>query len=40
MFELIPEKDEIRVLDEKHYRLVSGESIDKHDLETMAGTAG
>jgi hypothetical protein len=40
MFELIPENDELRVLDEKHYRLVPGDAITKHDLETMAGTAG
>ncbi len=36
MFELVQEDGEIRVLDEKHYRLVSGETIFNEDLETMA----
>ncbi|MHB1425684.1 MAG: hypothetical protein ACYC3I_21150 [Gemmataceae bacterium] len=36
MFELVQENEEIRVLDEKHYRLVPADAITKQDLETMA----
>ncbi len=36
MFELVEENEEIRVLDEKHYRLVPADSITQRDLETMA----
>lgn len=36
MFELIQEKEEIRVLDEKQYRLVPADSITKDDLVAMA----
>jgi hypothetical protein len=36
MFELVQENEEIRVLDEKQYRLVPAETITKGDLETMA----
>ncbi len=36
MFELVSDNDEIRVLDEKHYRLVPGNAIAASDLETMA----
>jgi hypothetical protein len=33
---LVQENEEIRVLDEKQYRLVPAETITKGDLETMA----
>lgn len=36
MFELLQENEEIKVLDEKHYRLVPAETITPQDLETMA----
>lgn len=35
MFELILEGGDVRVLDEKHYRLVPADAITKQDLETM-----
>lgn len=40
MFELVQENEEIRVLDEKHYRLVPAETINQQDLETMARASG
>jgi hypothetical protein len=36
LFELVQEEGEIRVIDEKHYRLVPADTITKQDLETMA----
>jgi hypothetical protein len=36
MFELMQEGDDIKVVDEKHYRLVPADAITKEDLETMA----
>lgn len=36
MFELVLQGDELKVADEKHYRLVPACSITKEDLETMA----
>jgi hypothetical protein len=36
MFELIEDGDEIKVVDEKHYRLVAADSITPEDLATMA----
>lgn len=36
MFELVLQGDELKVADEKHYRLVSANSIAKEDLETMS----
>jgi hypothetical protein len=39
LFELVQKDEEIRVLDEKHYRLVPADTITKQDLETMARTS-
>lgn len=36
MFELTIQEDELRVVDEKHYRLVEGKEISDEDLSTMA----
>jgi hypothetical protein len=36
MFELIQDGDEVKVLDERHYRLVSADQITQQDLEAMA----
>ncbi len=36
MFELVFANDEIKVLDEKHYRLVSADQITGDDLQTMS----
>ncbi len=36
MFELVEDGDEVKVVDERHYRLVPAEAISKEDLETMA----
>ena len=36
MFELLAEGDEIKVIDEKHYRLVLSDAISKQELETFA----
>jgi hypothetical protein len=36
MFELIQDGDDIKIVDEKHYRLVSADAISGEDLETMA----
>lgn len=36
MFELSLEKDEIRIVDEKHYRLVSSEKISSDDLNSYS----
>jgi hypothetical protein len=36
MFELVEENDEIKVLDEKQYRLVPASEITPDDLKTMA----
>ena len=36
MFELTVEDDEVRVVDERHYRLVRAESITVNDLKTYA----
>ncbi len=36
MFELVQENEEIKVLDEKHYRLVPASAIAEEELETMA----
>jgi len=33
MFELTLEKDEIKVVEEKHYRLVPSDQISAHDLK-------
>ncbi len=40
MFELVRENDEIRVIDEKHYRRVPADTITTQDLETMARASG
>jgi len=39
MFELVLQGDQLRVADEKHYRLVLANSITKEDFETMAQLA-
>ena len=36
MFELVQENQEIRVIDEKQYRLVPADAIGKLDIEQMA----
>lgn len=36
MFELIQDGDEVKVIDEKHFRLVPADAISKADLATMA----
>jgi hypothetical protein len=36
MFELVQDGDEVKVVDEKHYRLVAADAISREDLETMA----
>ncbi|MBY0523924.1 MAG: hypothetical protein K2R98_11030 [Gemmataceae bacterium] len=36
MFELVLQGDQLKIADEKHYRLVPGTSITKEDLEMMA----
>jgi hypothetical protein len=36
MFELILQGDQLKIADEKHYRLVAASSISKEDLETMS----
>jgi hypothetical protein len=36
MFELVLVGDEVKVVDERHYRLVSADQIEKTDLEQMA----
>ena len=36
MFELVLTGEEIKKIDEKHYRLVSASQITSDDLETMA----
>lgn len=38
MFELVLANDEIKVLDEKHYRLVPADQISSDDLQTMSRT--
>ena len=39
MFELTFQEDDVRVIDERHYRLVPASEISEDDLKTMA-TAG
>ena len=39
MFDLIEDGDEIKVIDEKHYQLVSADSISRRELEIMAQTS-
>ncbi len=39
MFELVEAGDELKVLDEKHYRLVPASQISSDDLKKMADAA-
>jgi hypothetical protein len=36
-FELVVQGDEVKVVDEKHYRLVTSSDISRSDLDQMAG---
>lgn len=40
MFELIEQDDEIKIVDEKHYRLVSSSDISENDLATYRNLSG